>query len=201
MLNSSNLTNITDPSCPSYDFGEATIKTRYYLIGVVMTTICAFGFLGNLVIIVILTRPRMRSASSWYLVALAIFDTLVMLCTILLYSVEVIYDWWRDYGLYRMWFAYVKIVYVISHISQVSTVYLTLAATCERWVSLWFPRKCKKLCGNKWPTFTWILVILLCVIALTITKYWELLYKFQHNHPYHAFDYFSMLKHKQSLVT
>lgn len=70
---------------------------------------------------------------------------------------------------------YVHEVYVLSHFCQVSSVYLTIAATVERWMTLYMPVTSRRFCsGSSTPAFYWIAAMFVFTSSLTVTKYWEL---------------------------
>lgn len=56
----------------------------YYLMGIATTSICCVGIVGNILSLIVLSKPTMRTGTThMYLIALAISDTLVLIFTIL----------------------------------------------------------------------------------------------------------------------
>lgn len=56
----------------------------YYLMGIATTSICCVGIIGNILSLIVLSKPTMRTGTThMYLIALAISDTLVLIFTIL----------------------------------------------------------------------------------------------------------------------
>lgn len=79
---------------------------------------------------------------------------------------------------------YVHEIYVVSHFCQVSSVYLTIAATVERWMTLYTPAKSRRFCsGRSTAAFYWITAMFVFTSSLTITKYWELSTNFDEQCP------------------
>lgn len=164
--------NLSANQC-RYDYGDLFGLNRFIVVTIMMTTVCVVGFFGNLLIVLILSQRRMRSPSNWYLVVLALFDTSVMAVSVLLYVVESLYDRTRNYQLYHAWSNYVEVLYGCSHFCQVVTVYLTLAATMERFISLWFESVARRFCMGSMP-FLWISVVFAFTTLCTGSRFFEL---------------------------
>lgn len=156
----------------SYEFAE-DLNIRFPLLVIFTSSVCAFGVLGNLLSIYVLTRPDMRSTSNFYLVILAVYDIGVLVCYVLLYIVEVAYDYTRDFEVHRSWFGYLAEVYLASHILQGVAMYSTVAATVERWIALGFPRVCGRFtCTNRKILLSTVM-ILVFVAGAQMPRYFE----------------------------
>lgn len=102
-----NLTSHDITNNCTYDFGEYG-AIRIIPFGIVMACACLIGIFGNICIMWILLQKRMRSSNAYFLVALATCDLGIMVCTILLYCVEIWYDQYRIVSMYFAWFTYCK---------------------------------------------------------------------------------------------
>ncbi len=160
-----------DPNCTFEFFDNPNIK--FSLLAVVSPIFCFFGVFGNLLTILVFTRRHLRSSSNWYLVCIAVSDIGVLISFILLYWVEIIYDYFRLVKLYSLWFSYVHIFYWMSHAFQINAMYLTVFATVERGIGLTFPRAAQCYSTNRGTAATAALV-LLAVVGLTGPKFWEM---------------------------
>lgn len=179
----------SDPNCTFEFFDNPNLK--FTLLAVISPIFCFFGVFGNLLTILVFTRRHLRTSSNWYLVCIAVSDigelkyvlsidskvewyfVGVLISFILLYSVEMIYDYFRMVELYSLWFSYVHVFYWMSHAFQINAMYLTVFATVERGIGLTFPRVARVYCTNRGTAATAVFV-LLGVVGLTGPKYWEM---------------------------
>lgn len=129
--------NLTDANCHVEKTEHILIK--FLLLVVVTPVITTFGLCGNGLSVLVLAKPRMRSPSNTYLIAISCSDFLTLVMTLLLYSTETAIDYWNDVELVKIWIAYLKQIYVVSHCGPLMTVYFSVAATFERWFALIHP--------------------------------------------------------------
>ena len=83
-----NMTNATLP-CPrplelSAAQEEQLNRLNFWVNGVVTNIVVLLGLIGNVLTTVILSRRAMRSSTNYYLSALAVWDSVVLVCTCLL---------------------------------------------------------------------------------------------------------------------
>ncbi|KAI0220218.1 FMRFamide receptor [Lamellibrachia satsuma] len=106
--------------------------TRIVVKLILIPIVVAFGVLGNIINIVVLTRKWMRSSTNYYLTALAIYDILylVFVVTVLLTSSN-------------------PIVVEFANIASNTGVWLTLTFTIERYIGVCHPMRGHVLCTPK----------------------------------------------------
>ena len=100
------------------------------------------GTLGNLVSLVVLTRPAMRHSSSCvYMTALAVFDTLAIWCAFMNMKIA------RPAGFISIWFC--RALYFLQTLSNQMSAWLVICMTAERFVAIYFPLKANNICTVK----------------------------------------------------
>ncbi|XP_046584922.1 FMRFamide receptor-like [Haliotis rubra] len=122
----------------------------YYLMGVGGMTISCLGIIGNILSIVVLTTKSMRSSTYMYLAALAACDTLVLIVTMLMlikdtkppqkFSVDLFEE-----PYYAFIFPY---VHPIAVTFQVTSIWLTLAFTVDRYIMICHPFRAETMCSR-----------------------------------------------------
>ena len=125
---------------------------KFIVNGLLMSLIGLFGFIGNLLCIIILFRLQRRSTSSTnvILIALAIFDVIVVVLPIFKIGIPAICEYLKDqYSCYytdniapRIFF----VLYGLSNIALTGSAYCTLAVTVERYIAICWPFKSMTIC-------------------------------------------------------
>lgn len=116
--------------------------------GVLLNVVGVLGIFGNVVSMVILSRPQMRSSINYLLVGLARCDTVLIITSILLFGLPAINT---QTGLLETYANYLfpqlaPVVYPLAMIAQTVSVYLTLTVTLERFVAVCHPLRARSLC-------------------------------------------------------
>ena len=120
---------------------------NFYLTGVSGMTVCCLGIIGNILSFVVLTRKTMKSSTYTYLSGLAICDLLVLFTTMLLILKDTKFpelgslSWSDDY--YHEMF---PIVHPAALTFQVTSIWLTLAFTVDRYIMICHPFKAERMC-------------------------------------------------------
>ncbi|XP_013387990.1 FMRFamide receptor [Lingula anatina] len=115
----------------SFKDDERLEQIQFVMFGIILHIICIFGVVGNLVSFFVLSRKEMRSSSSCYLMALMIFNTVVLLTA---YSNDVM----TGIGVGSMYGAVSN--YILTFGSAVGqwcsdcSTWLTIALTVERYI-------------------------------------------------------------------
>lgn len=148
------------------------LEAKLILISICGTTVAILGILGNVTTTVVLTRPGMRTPNNLYLTFLAIFDSLLLLAAIFLYSLEYIYEYLESITLYNFWIKFVKCGFAMSHVAQTGSVYITVAVTFERYLAVLYPKRAKVMCTHDRTVLTIALVIGFAIL-FNCTKYFE----------------------------
>lgn len=120
-------------------------KLMYYLMGIGGVSVCCLGLVANGLSVAVLTRRSMRSSTYTYLSALAVCDTLVLVFTALL----ILKDTKSDSSsksldhIYSIIFPYVHPTAIIF---QVTSIWLTLAFTVDRYIMICHPFRAESMC-------------------------------------------------------
>ena len=131
-------TDDNHPQCVIYDF---------IVEGVIMGLLCLFGFCGNALSMVCLSRDRSRTATPFLLASLEAADTL-FLVTVLILRVFNTVSMYFDFYYHPLVWAYAgKYVYPFAMIAETGTVYITLLVTLNRYVSVCKPQDAPQMCS------------------------------------------------------
>ncbi|XP_052781612.1 FMRFamide receptor-like [Mya arenaria] len=123
---------------------------NYYLMGIAGSTVCIVGTLCNILSVVVLTQRVMNSSTYSYLAALAVCDTLALLLTVFIFllSEDTVYPhkgtmtWVKPS--YAILFPYLHPAAITF---QVTSIWLTLAFTVDRYIMICHPFRAERLCS------------------------------------------------------
>lgn len=147
---------------------------EFWISGVLMNIISLLGILGNILSMVILSRPQMRSSINYLLIGLARCDTIVILTSMLLFGIPAIYP----YTGYLFYYYYVihpvisPVVYPLAMTAQTASVYLTLTVTLERYVAVCHPLRARALCTYGRARI-YVIAILIFSLIYNLPRFWE----------------------------
>lgn len=113
----------------------------FWLSGVLLNVIGVVGILGNVLSMVILSRPQMRSSINYLLIGLARCDTVLIVTSMLLFGFRSIYPYTGYLFIYN-YYIYPQIapyVFPLATASQTASIYLTLMVSLERYVAVCHP--------------------------------------------------------------
>lgn len=162
------------------DGDDAVVDDEYNLLfefvayGVLLNVIGVFGILGNVISMIILSRPQMKSSINYLLIGLARCDTVLIITSILLFGLPVIYPATNHLFVYyfKVYPLIAPVVYPIAMISQTVSVYLTLTVTLERFVAVCHPLQARSLCTYG-RARAYVVVIIVFSVLYNITRFWE----------------------------
>ncbi|GAB6023165.1 hypothetical protein CHUAL_007990 [Chamberlinius hualienensis] len=156
----------------SEDNGNLFLFVTY---GVLVTFIGLMGLAGNILSIIVLSRPQMRSSINCCLIGLATFDILVLVTSTLMFGIP------RLTGYTGFFVAYNQIifpniipyfVYPVGLIAQTGSVWVTVTVTIERYVAVCIPLRAKSLCTYG-RARVYILIIAMFSICYNLPRFWE----------------------------
>lgn len=159
---------------------EAAVEDDYNLLfefiayGVFLNVIGVFGILGNVISMIILSRPQMKSSINYLLIGLARCDTVLIITSIILFGLPIIYPTTSHLFVYyfKVYPLIAPVVYPIAMISQTVSVYLTLTVTLERFVAVCHPLQARSLCTYG-RARAYVVVIIVFSVLYNITRFWE----------------------------
>ena len=125
---------------------EYRATLTYVLSGIAGTTVCCLGTVANALSVAVLTRRSMRSSTYMYLASLAVCDTLVLLITLLLVIKDTRYPPSKEMNIFHnLTFPYTHPTVVMF---QVTSIWLTLAFTVDRYIMICHPFKAEIMCSR-----------------------------------------------------
>jgi len=141
--------------------GDALIQNlEFYLSGIILLIICILGLISNVLVMYVLTRRSMKSSTNCFLLALAIFDSLVLICTTLLVCLKPLSLVYQE-----LVHAYVVVyVYPLALIAQTCVIWITVSFTVERYIAVRNPLKASSLCTVKRARITTFCVVIFSMV-------------------------------------
>ncbi|GIY77573.1 FMRFamide receptor [Caerostris extrusa] len=164
--------NITEP-LPFDPFPEVT-TFEFITEGALISTIGLLGVIANFVSLIILSRPQMRSSVNCGLQGLAVFDTIVLICAVLMLGLNKLGSRITFLKTYTLDVSplIIPIAYPVGLIAQTGSVWTTVAVTVERYIAVCHPLKAKSLCTYR-RARSFNLFITLMAIFYNIPRFWE----------------------------
>lgn len=171
---SSTATSLTVTNCDD-DYAPEINIFDFWLSGIILNTVGIIGILGNILSMVILSRPQMRSSINYLLIGLARCDTILIITSMLLFGFRSIYPY-SGYLFYYHYYIYPQIskyVFPLSTASHTASIYLTLMVSLERYVAVCHPLRARALCTYGRSKFYFIFCICFA-ISYNFIKLWEI---------------------------
>lgn len=146
---------------------DVASSCQFWTEGVASVGVAAFGLMGNLISIWVLSVPEMRcTAFNRLLLALAFIDCMFIGPAVLIYVFE-------TFKIEANWYNYLfpLVFYPCSEIALCSSIYMTVAIAVERFIGLCRPFR--RLSSRPCPAKAYILPVLAISILLNIPKFLE----------------------------
>lgn len=157
-----NATMAQMPPCPILLTEEQQLSVgdvQFWIDGILTFIVVVLGLTGNVLTMTILTKPKMKSSTNAYLLALAIWDSVVLLSSLLLLALP------QTIASYSHYFPdLVPIVYPIGLTGQTATIWLMVCVAVERYIAVCHPLKANRMCTIKRARIIIILVSFLSLI-------------------------------------
>lgn len=145
--------------------------------GVLLNLIGFMGIIGNVISMIILSRPQMRSSINYLLIGLARCDTVLIVTSIFLFGLPAIYQYTKTDLLYSYQYKIYPylclIVFPVALIAQTVSVYLTLTVTLERFVAVCHPLQARSLCTYGRARLYVVLIIIFSTMY-NLSRFWEI---------------------------
>ena len=136
-MEENNLTTFGEKTMLESDEWSFDVTFEFVVHGILINSVGVLGLLGNVVSIVVLSRPQMKSSINTLLIGLVGCDSLLIITSIFMFCFTVFRytgsDFFHDY----YWTVYpyvVPFVYPVALMAQTGSAYLTLAVTIERYL-------------------------------------------------------------------
>lgn len=147
---------------------------EFWINGVLINFVGIFGIFGNILSMVILSRPQMRSSINYLLIGLARCDTVLIITSMLLFGIPAIYPY-TGYLFYYYYNIYPNIspyLFPIAMSAQTASVYLTLTVTLERFVAVCHPLRARALCTYGRAKI-YVIIILIFAVLYNLPRLFE----------------------------
>jgi len=118
---------------------------EFVVYGILLVGVGILGLLGNVISIVVLTRPQMKSSINIILVGLVSCDSILIVTSILMFGIKALSF---NYEIHVFPYICGPVVYPVGLIAQSGSCYLTLAVTIERYLAVCWPLKARHLCSQ-----------------------------------------------------
>jgi hypothetical protein len=172
---SENFTNYTDGNYNEYPCQQSGFpEYEFWSNGILLNLVGFLGVLGNILSMIILSRPQMRSSINYLLIGLARCDTILILTSMLLFGIPAIYPYtgYLRFYYFRLLPDISHVVYPLAMIVQTASCYLTLTVTLERYVAVCHPLRARALCTYGRARI-YVIVILIFSICYNIPRFLE----------------------------
>ncbi|KAH8262031.1 hypothetical protein KR038_005952 [Drosophila bunnanda] len=149
-------------------------KIEFWVCGVILNIVSVLGILGNIISMIILSRPQMRSSINYLLIGLARCDTLLIVTSMLVFGIPAIYPYTGyTFFYYNNIYPFIApAVFPIGLIAQTASIYMTFTVTLERYVAVCHPLKARALCTYGRAKIYFIVCVCFAV-AYNMIRFWE----------------------------
>lgn len=149
--------------CQNYDF---------VFEAVLMGSLCLFGFCGNTLSMICLSKDKSKTATPFLLVSLEAADTFFLMTVVLLRVFSTVVTYFRVESALASLAYLAKYVYPCAMIAETATIYLTLLVTLNRYVSVCMPYDASSLCSRNHARVH-VLTVTLFAIVYNLPRFFE----------------------------
>ena len=108
--------------------------------------VCVTGIIGNLLTFVVFIKFKPRSSTNVYLTALAISDTIKLLCDFLYFIVVFLEKIERHDASVKVFVTLYPVAHYILNFSLCNTAWLTVSVAIERYIYMKWPERARTIC-------------------------------------------------------
>ncbi|XP_034481353.1 FMRFamide receptor [Drosophila innubila] len=147
---------------------------EFWVCGVILNIVGVLGILGNVISMIILSRPQMRSSINYLLTGLARCDTMLIISSMLLFGIPSIYPYTGTFfGYYNYVYPFISpAMFPIGMIAQTASIYMTFTVTLERYVAVCHPLRARALCTYGRAKIYFIVCVCFA-LAYNMPRFWE----------------------------
>lgn len=158
----------------SYDPQLENNRVEFWVCGVLLNLVGVLGILGNVISMIILSRPQMRSSINYLLTGLARCDTMLIISSMLLFGIPSIYPYTGHFfGYYNYVYPFISpAMFPIGMIAQTASIYMTFTVTLERYVAVCHPLRARALCTYGRAKIYFIVCVCFS-LAYNMPRFWE----------------------------
>lgn len=177
MNNTSNNSFLDIVNCTLNDDPEAEFF-EFWTNGVLLNLVGILGIFGNIISMIILSRPQMKSSINYLLIGLARCDSVLIVTSVLLFGIPAIYPYTGNFFVYyyNIYPHLAPFLFPLAMIAQTVTVYLTLTVTLERFVAVCHPLRARSLCTYG-RARGYVLGIIVFSAVYNLPRFWEVSYQ------------------------
>lgn len=159
---------------PVYNPEQENTRIEFWVCGVLLNIVGVLGILGNVISMIILSRPQMRSSINYLLTGLARCDTMLIITSMLLFGIPSIYPYTGHFfGYYNYVYPFISpAVFPIGMIAQTASIYMTFTVTLERYVAVCHPLRARALCTYGRAKIYFIVCVCFS-LAYNMPRFWE----------------------------
>eukprot|EP00095_Tigriopus_kingsejongensis_P010932 snap_masked-scaffold206_size259025-processed-gene-1.14 protein:Tk10932 transcript:snap_masked-scaffold206_size259025-processed-gene-1.14-mRNA-1 annotation:"fmrfamide receptor" len=158
------------------------VTFEFVVHGVLSCCIGMGGLFGNIISIIILSRPQMKSSINTILIGLVTCDSIVIVTSVFMFSFTVFRYTGSAVFQFYYWQIYpyvLCVVYPIGMIAQTGSIYMTLSVTIERYLVVCWPLKARSICTNGRAKLSVFFFALFAVIY-NIPRFFEVTWETQY---------------------
>lgn len=158
------------PLC-DYELSNDLDLIYFWLYGVIMTVLIILGLVGNGVTICVFLSPRIWSCLSFYLVALATWDSALLISSFTQWS---LWSLWhrKAIPLIGRHVILLRVSYFLVNVTLTGCVWVTVCLTVERYLAILIPLRHRTL-NNATRAKILIAVISILAILVNISRFFE----------------------------
>ncbi|EDV97661.1 FMRFamide receptor [Drosophila grimshawi] len=151
-------------------------RIEFWVCGVMLNIVGILGILGNVITMIILSRPQMRSSINYLLTGLARCDTMLIISSMLLFGIPSIYPYTGHlFGYFNYVYPFISpAIFPIGMISQTASIYMTFTVTLERYVAVCHPLRARALCTYGRARIYFIVCVCFS-LAYNMPRFWEVM--------------------------
>jgi len=152
----------------------------FWMEGVLLTSIGIVGLIGNILSIIVLSKPDMYNSFNNLLIALSTLDSIFIILAIIDYAIFRAFRWSAPIAQTLFQYTFPFVIYPLNNISFCASIFTTVAMAYERHTAVCKPIHYRNVTAKysvKRRTACYVIPVLLIAIILNVPKWMETKYK------------------------